>query len=50
MRLRLRCSPAQSGAARCPSGVLDLDATFPHASDTGKVVWDFDTVREFDRQ
>jgi polyvinyl alcohol dehydrogenase (cytochrome) len=49
---RPRCSPAQSGAVSATDGVAfsgSLDGHIrAYAADTGKVVWDFDTVREFE--
>ena len=49
---RPRCSPAQSGAVSAMPGAAfsgSLDGHIrAYASDTGKVVWDFDTVREYE--
>jgi polyvinyl alcohol dehydrogenase (cytochrome) len=49
---RPRCSPAQSGAVSAVPGAAfagSLDGYIrAYASDTGKVVWDFDTVREYE--
>jgi polyvinyl alcohol dehydrogenase (cytochrome) len=48
---RPRCSPAQSGAVSAIPGVAfsgSLDGHIrAYAADTGKIVWDFDTVREY---
>jgi polyvinyl alcohol dehydrogenase (cytochrome) len=49
---RPRCSPAQSGAVSAIPGVAFAGSLDGHvrayAADTGRVVWDFDTVREYD--
>jgi polyvinyl alcohol dehydrogenase (cytochrome) len=49
---RKNCSPAQPGAVSAIPGVVflgSLDGHFrAYSSETGKVVWDFDAVREFD--
>jgi polyvinyl alcohol dehydrogenase (cytochrome) len=49
---RPRCSPAQSGAVSAVPGAAfsgSLDGYVrAYASDTGKVIWDFDTVREYE--
>jgi len=49
---RPRCSPAQSGAVSAVPGVAFSGSLDGHirgyASDTGKIVWDFDTVREYE--
>jgi polyvinyl alcohol dehydrogenase (cytochrome) len=49
---RPRCSPSQSGAVSAVPGAAfsgSLDGHIrAYASDTGKVVWDFDTVREYE--
>ena len=49
---RPRCSPAQSGAVSAIPGVAfsgSLDGHIrAYAADTGTVVWDFDTVREYE--
>jgi polyvinyl alcohol dehydrogenase (cytochrome) len=49
---RPRCSPAQSGAVSAVPGAAfsgSLDGHIrAYAADTGKVVWDFDTVREYE--
>jgi polyvinyl alcohol dehydrogenase (cytochrome) len=49
---RPRCSPAQSGAVSAVPGAAfsgSLDGYIrAYASDTGKVIWDFDTVREYE--
>ena len=49
---RPRCSPAQSGAVSATDGAAfsgSLDGHIrAYAVDTGRVVWDFDTVREFE--
>jgi polyvinyl alcohol dehydrogenase (cytochrome) len=49
---RPRCSPAQSGAVSAIPGAAfsgSLDGHIrAYASDTGRVVWDFDTVREYE--
>ena len=48
---RPRCSPAQSGAVSAIPGVAFSGSIDGHirayAADTGRVVWDFDTVREY---
>ena len=49
---RPRCSPAQSGAVSAIPGVAfsgSLDGHIrAYAADTGRIVWDFDTVREYE--
>jgi polyvinyl alcohol dehydrogenase (cytochrome) len=49
---RPRCSPAQSGAVSAVPGASfsgSLDGHIrAYASDTGTIVWDFDTVREYE--
>ncbi len=49
---RPRCSPAQSGAVSAVTGAAfagSLDGYVrAYASDTGKIIWDFDTVREYE--
>jgi polyvinyl alcohol dehydrogenase (cytochrome) len=49
---RPRCSPAQSGAVSAIPGVAFAGSLDGHirayATDNGRVVWDFDTVREYD--
>jgi polyvinyl alcohol dehydrogenase (cytochrome) len=49
---RPRCSPAQSGAVSAVPGAAfsgSLDGHIrAYASDTGKIVWEFDTVREYE--
>jgi polyvinyl alcohol dehydrogenase (cytochrome) len=49
---RANCSPAQSGAVTAMPGVVFSGSVDGHLrayrSDTGEVVWDFDTVREYD--
>jgi polyvinyl alcohol dehydrogenase (cytochrome) len=49
---RPRCSPAQSGAVSAVPGAAfsgSLDGYIrAYASETGKVIWDFDTVREYE--
>jgi polyvinyl alcohol dehydrogenase (cytochrome) len=49
---RPRCSPAQSGAVSAVPGAAfsgSLDGHIrAYASDTGEIVWDFDTVREYE--
>jgi polyvinyl alcohol dehydrogenase (cytochrome) len=49
---RPRCSPAQSGAVSAVPGAAfsgSLDGHIrAYASDTGTMVWDFDTVREYE--
>ena len=52
---RPRCSPAQSGAVSAVPGVAFSGSLDGHlrgyASDSGRIVWDVDTVREYrDRQ
>ena len=48
---RANCSPAQSGAVTAMPGVVFSGSVDGHLrayrSDTGEVVWDFDTVREY---
>ena len=48
---RPRCSPAQSGAVSAVPGAAFSGSLDGHVraytSDTGKIVWDFDTVREY---
>jgi len=52
LRKMTPCSPAQSGAVSAIPGAAfsgSLDGHIrAYASDTGRVVWDFDTVREFE--
>jgi len=49
---RPRCSPAQSGAVSAVPGAAFSGSLDGHirafASDSGKIVWDFDTVREYE--
>jgi polyvinyl alcohol dehydrogenase (cytochrome) len=49
---RPRCSPAQSGAVSAIPGVAfagSLDGYIrAYAADSGKVIWDFDTVRQYE--
>ena len=49
---RANCSPAQSGAVTAIPGVVFSGSVDGHLrayrGDTGEVVWDFDTVREYD--
>jgi polyvinyl alcohol dehydrogenase (cytochrome) len=49
---RPKCSPAQSGAVTAMPGVVfsgSLDGHLrAYRSDTGEIVWDFDTAREYD--
>lgn len=49
---RQRCSPAQSGAVSAIPGVAFSGSVDGHvrgyAADSGKVVWDFDTAREYE--
>jgi polyvinyl alcohol dehydrogenase (cytochrome) len=49
---RPRCSPAQSGAVSAVPGAAFAGSLDGHvrayASDTGKIIWDFDTVREYE--
>ena len=49
---RTKCSPAQSGAVTAIPGVVfsgSIDGHFrAYRSDTGEIIWDFDTVREYD--
>ncbi len=48
---RQRCSPAQSAAVTAIPGVVFSGAMSgvmrAHAADTGEVIWEFDTVREY---
>jgi polyvinyl alcohol dehydrogenase (cytochrome) len=49
---RLRCSPAQSGAVSAIPGVAFSGSVDGHLrgydTGSGKVVWDFDTVRDYE--
>jgi polyvinyl alcohol dehydrogenase (cytochrome) len=49
---RPKCSPAQSGAVTAIPGVVFSGSVDGHLrayrSDTGEVIWDFDTAREYD--
>ena len=49
---RKNCSPAQSGAVTAIPGIVFSGSVDGHLrayrSDTGEVMWDFDTVREYD--
>lgn len=49
---RQRCSPAQSGAVSAIPGIAFSGSVDGHlrayAADSGKVVWDFDTAREYE--
>jgi len=49
---RKNCSPAQPAAVSAIPGVVfsgSVDGHFrAYATDTGKIVWDFDTIREYD--
>jgi polyvinyl alcohol dehydrogenase (cytochrome) len=49
---RTKCSPAQSGAVSAIPGVVFSGSVDGHLrayrSDTGEIIWDFDTVREYD--
>jgi polyvinyl alcohol dehydrogenase (cytochrome) len=49
---RTKCSPAQSGAVTAIPGVVFSGSVDGHLrayrSDTGEIIWDFDTVREYD--
>ncbi|HEY6510211.1 MAG TPA: PQQ-binding-like beta-propeller repeat protein [Vicinamibacterales bacterium] len=49
---RPRCSPAQSGAVSATSGVAFSGSLDGHirgyAASDGRIVWDFDTVREYE--
>jgi polyvinyl alcohol dehydrogenase (cytochrome) len=49
---RTKCSPAQSGAVTAIPGVVFSGSVDGHLrayrSDTGEVIWDFDTAREYD--
>lgn len=49
---RTKCSPAQSGAVTAIPGVVFSGSVDGHLrayrSDTGEIIWDFDTAREYD--
>jgi polyvinyl alcohol dehydrogenase (cytochrome) len=49
---RTNCSPAQSGAVSAIPGVVFSGSVDGHLrayrSDTGEIIWDFDTAREYD--
>ena len=49
---RTNCSPAQSGAVSAIPGVVFSGSEDGHLrayrSDTGQIIWDFDTAREYD--
>jgi polyvinyl alcohol dehydrogenase (cytochrome) len=49
---RTKCSPAQSGAVTAIPGVVFSGSVDGHLrayrGDTGEIVWDFDTAREYD--
>jgi polyvinyl alcohol dehydrogenase (cytochrome) len=49
---RTKCSPAQSGAVSAIPGVVFSGSVDGHLrayrSDTGEIIWDFDTAREYD--
>ncbi|MBV9770964.1 MAG: PQQ-binding-like beta-propeller repeat protein [Bryobacterales bacterium] len=49
---RAKCSPAQSGAVTAIPGVVFSGSVDGHLrayrSDTGEIIWDFDTVRKYD--
>jgi polyvinyl alcohol dehydrogenase (cytochrome) len=50
--VRAKCSPAQSGAVTAIPGVVFSGSVDGHLrayrSDTGDIIWDFDTAREYD--